>query len=580
MSNNTGSTIWEAAKQEWTKHICNLLVPIVEEGFRTIYANCERSLMPRRPVAAAAPEDGAQEEQQSEEEEMPAPDQVGVMSAFQQTLKNIPKWNLDIVDQEYARILKQLELEDCSDVLDDLVKAAFTSHILILTSVNLSGKANKKVEMNIPSSKRFIHKIYIESARVFFRNPHLFVKSFESVESEYRYHKNSSRIEAIICGSVEEAIRKLMPIKTILKAYLNAAPEEEANDEVLDEVEDITRRVSPRSKRGLRGILKSYIETTSEVIKQPGTAETTPPKSILKPQKRKEEDDDDQDDQSVTNEESPEKEPYEEEPRDQDSEEEDDRHHEYDRDEEYEHSEDDITIKYSGGSSSNRRESLMDRRVSPERSDRMMKKPVDIVDDKRGRRVFDREHRREHDRDQRRPPYEEEDKEPEIHIERKPRDRQKSIEFRLEKDDEEVDNTKKRVAYKAPQKSHMAFFPDVDDEGDVIDEEATPVSPEASEEDELSPPPKHRSDRRESRPDERRESRPDERRESRPVEKRESRPVEKRESRPVEKRESRSARESRPVEKRDRRPLQVEKRDEKRDRKSNKRVVIDPKKRK
>lgn len=276
----SGTTIWEAAKLEWTKHICNLLVPVIEEGFRNIYTNCELTIAAQKnrssrqrqqhhPDDLDYPEEGDEDMDESVSEGKPV---VGVITAFKQTLKNIPKWNQEIIDQEYDRILKELSEETgadtgaAEDVLNDLVKAVFTSHILILTSVNLSGEANKKVEMNIPSSKRFVHKIYIEAARVFFRSPHLFARGFTDADQEYRYHKNASRVEAVLCESVSEATRKLMPIRTILKAYLNTPEPMEDMQPVLDEVEDITRRVSPRSNRGLRGILKSYIATTSNVL--------------------------------------------------------------------------------------------------------------------------------------------------------------------------------------------------------------------------------------------------------------------------------------------------------------------------
>ena len=243
-------TIWEAAKQEWTKHICNLLVPVIEEGFRNIYINCEKSIQSRN----------------HEEDQVHG----GVITAFKETLLNIPKWNQEIIDQEFERILSH---EDCHEVLDDLIKAAFTSHILILSSVNLSGKSNHKVEMHIPSSKRFVHKVYIEAARIFFRNPHLFAKYDDGdmdENTEYRYHKNSARVETVLCQAVEESIRKLMPIRTILQAYMNPQQiQEEMHPEELKEVEDITRRVSPRSQRGLKNILKNYIKKTSEVIRDP-----------------------------------------------------------------------------------------------------------------------------------------------------------------------------------------------------------------------------------------------------------------------------------------------------------------------
>ena len=173
-----GNTIWEAAKHEWTKHICNLLVPIIEDGFRNIYTNCERSV-----TSANRRRRGNDEDDENDEDDAKI---MGVITAFKQTLKNIPKWNQEIVDIEYNRIiteLRKVEEDEAETMLDDLVKAAFTSHILILTSVNLSGQRNKKVEMHIPSSKRFVHKVYIEAARLFYRSPHLFARGFDDLET-------------------------------------------------------------------------------------------------------------------------------------------------------------------------------------------------------------------------------------------------------------------------------------------------------------------------------------------------------------------------------------------------------------
>lgn len=222
----------EAAKAEWIKHICNLLVPIIEEGFRNIYANCVSMAM-----SSSRPE--SQDDDMIDE---------SVISFFQQTLRDIPKWNAQIVETEFNRILESDP--DCKEILDDLIKAAFTSYIIAFTK--------SKMDIPLPSSKRFVHKVYIESARVFFRNPHLFY----AANSEYQNHKNNARIEAVLCSSVEESVRKLLPLQMIL----GKVPTE--NDIDPNEVEDITRRFSPRSRRGLKGVLKTYIETAALPIVQ------------------------------------------------------------------------------------------------------------------------------------------------------------------------------------------------------------------------------------------------------------------------------------------------------------------------
>ena len=136
------TSILVEAKKEYTKHVCNLLAPILMDGLQNIYNNCK---------------DECDKNQDPE-----------LLKSFQKTLKQIPRWNQDIIDTEYERII---EHENC-DILDDLVKAVFITNIKILSSVTNNIRP-KKVRIEIPSSKRFIHKCYIESAREIYKDPFL-----------------------------------------------------------------------------------------------------------------------------------------------------------------------------------------------------------------------------------------------------------------------------------------------------------------------------------------------------------------------------------------------------------------------
>ena len=134
----------ETAKAEWTRQICNLLVPIIEEGFRNIYANCVARSRDNNANADVADEtnDVVQE---------------NVITFFQQTLRDIPKWTDAIVETEYQRIM-DTDI-DCREMLADLIRAAFTSYIRMLSEKTSSSN------ISTPSVQRFIHKVYIEAAR-------------------------------------------------------------------------------------------------------------------------------------------------------------------------------------------------------------------------------------------------------------------------------------------------------------------------------------------------------------------------------------------------------------------------------
>ena len=147
------------AKKEYTKHVCNLLAPIIMDGLQDVYDNCR---------------------EESEKNQDPE-----ILRAFQKTLKQIPRWNQEVIDKEYDRIMDQ---ENC-DILDDLVKAVFITNIKILSSVTNTNKP-KTVRIEIPSSKRFIHKCYIESAREIYKDPFLYTHDVSGIE----HHRNLKEI--------------------------------------------------------------------------------------------------------------------------------------------------------------------------------------------------------------------------------------------------------------------------------------------------------------------------------------------------------------------------------------------------
>lgn len=174
------------AKKEYTKLICNRLSNLIINGFQNIYNNCltECNL-------TQDPE---------------------VLKSFQQTLKEIPNWGQEIIDKEYDRIVSY---NNC-DILDELVKAVFITNIRILTATT-NKSMNKNIDIDIPNTKSFIHKCYIESAKKIYKDPFLFIHDIPPHE----YHKNINNIHKIVCTSIEESIRFMLPVKDILHKYFN-----------------------------------------------------------------------------------------------------------------------------------------------------------------------------------------------------------------------------------------------------------------------------------------------------------------------------------------------------------------------
>ena len=70
--------------------------------------------------------------------------------------------------------------------------------------------------MTKPTLHHFIHKCYIEASREFYKNPFLFDENNKNKVRQQYLRESLSIIEKAIHNS----IRKLLPIKNILKKYL------------------------------------------------------------------------------------------------------------------------------------------------------------------------------------------------------------------------------------------------------------------------------------------------------------------------------------------------------------------------
>lgn len=206
------TSILVEAKKEYTKVISGMLAPLLIEGFEHIYDKCLKEC----------------EQTQNPE----------VLKSFQQTLRQIPKWNQDIIDDEYEHIAN---VDGC-DILDDLVKAVFITNIKILSSV--SGSRNpKKVMMTIPSTKRFIHKCFIECAREIYKDPFLFSHDIGTIEQL----RNRKEVHNLVEDAIEEAIRLMVPVRQILEEYLGDALNDPDEDSLAQPTYGIIPPVSSMS---------------------------------------------------------------------------------------------------------------------------------------------------------------------------------------------------------------------------------------------------------------------------------------------------------------------------------------------
>jgi hypothetical protein len=172
-----------------------------------------------------------------------------ILKRFQQLLAGVPKWNTDKIQEEFKRIQKNT---DC-DWLEDLLTAVFVSHTKVLTAIQLKNHNKKTIQLNVPDGPYFIHKCYIETAREFWKRPFLMSHLLSNIDLQ----RNLAESEKVIKECIHETVRRMLPVRSILKEYLgNDFTDEDINEE------DITSNISLTTKNNLRKLVQREIEQT------------------------------------------------------------------------------------------------------------------------------------------------------------------------------------------------------------------------------------------------------------------------------------------------------------------------------
>ncbi|NCY20392.1 hypothetical protein EBX31_00360 [bacterium] len=164
-----------------------------------------------------------------------AADRQRCLVLFQSECEEVARWNTDRVHDE-VRVL--VEKTGC-DYMEELVTAVFIAHTKVLTAVRLSAK-EKKLSITVPKLDHFIHRIFREAARTFWKSPFLFMDAGSVLDRQ----KNVLQIEALATEAITTAVRGLLPVKQILKDYLEGDTEE-LEDEVVPAVAAVVEDVEP-----------------------------------------------------------------------------------------------------------------------------------------------------------------------------------------------------------------------------------------------------------------------------------------------------------------------------------------------
>jgi hypothetical protein len=213
------------AKEEYTKQLISVLKQCIYQGIKSIYNDskdiCNQDNTPEK-----------------------------VLMVFQDLLSRIPKWSQDIINKEFERIVT---VSKC-DYIEDLLKVIYISHIKVLTIVH-SAQKNKKLSLKVPNGGHFVHLCYIECAREFWKDPYLFSENV----NKYELQKNMRDSENMITECIAETIRKQLPVRHILKEFLN-----EPDEEIEEAEDDVREPVNKKYMKKLETVVKKELKTSGK----------------------------------------------------------------------------------------------------------------------------------------------------------------------------------------------------------------------------------------------------------------------------------------------------------------------------
>mgnify|MGYP003345334197 FL=1 len=196
MDDYSVTSLYES-KNEWASRLVNILTPLIQEGFRSIFDEAVKLCV------------GSKEQDK-------------YLMTFQNLLSRVPKWNPNIIKDETARIK---ERSTCG-YLEDLITCVHIIHLKCMTVMRV-GTKQKKVDIKIPQLSDFIHKIYVNSARKLYSNVYIFEKGIQPLHIQ----RNNREFEIIVKECIYNTIRDNIPVEDLIKMYL---------EETIEDVVEVT----------------------------------------------------------------------------------------------------------------------------------------------------------------------------------------------------------------------------------------------------------------------------------------------------------------------------------------------------
>lgn len=178
-------SVYSDARAEYTKQLCVFLVPAYFQFYIDLLEKSKQQMVnePKK-----------------------------TLWQFQNLLNEIHDWNMEKVHHE----IQQIHSNCGCDYLEDLITAVFIAHTKVLAAIRISSK-NKKVDISIPKVEHFLFKVLCETSKLLWSSTYLFRDGISSIEKQQNYRT----IETLLNEGILQAVRNLVPVKSILKDFMN-----------------------------------------------------------------------------------------------------------------------------------------------------------------------------------------------------------------------------------------------------------------------------------------------------------------------------------------------------------------------
>jgi hypothetical protein len=210
--------VYSEARTEYTKQLCQFIVPAI---LKFSIALLDRA------------------------KELTAGEPKKILYQFQVLLNEIPDWNKDKCLTEINKLEQAINCE----YLDDLITAVFIAHTKILSSINVNSTKDN-VRIKIPDIQMFLYKVLIEVSKLYWKSTYLFRDDVSNIEKQQNY----KQIENLINDGIQQAIRTMVPVRTILKNCISQNMntdthdnEEEPLKETVEELKEDTSTLNDTS---------------------------------------------------------------------------------------------------------------------------------------------------------------------------------------------------------------------------------------------------------------------------------------------------------------------------------------------